>query len=206
MNLPEKNVLALLDKGILSLQGFKLLPTKDYIPIGFRPIEKAFPHAQFPVGCVHEFLTLSLEDASATNGFVAGLLSSRMQRGGACLWISTSRTLFPAALNRYGIAPHQLVFIDLKKERDVLYATEEALKCNKPVAVFSKLKNISLKESRRMQLAAEKSRVTCFLLHHQPQHANTIAAVSRWHITPLASAFYAMVCRGWAIPDGMWSC
>ena len=111
-----------------------------------------------------------------------------MQRGGACLWISASRTLFPAALNMYGIAPHQIVFIDLKKEKDVLYATEEALKCNKLVAVFSELNNISFKASRRLQLAAEKSRVTCFLLRRPPQHANTIAAVSRWRITPLASA------------------
>ena len=101
MNLPEKNVLALLEKVILSLQGFKSLPTKDYIPIGFRPIEKAFPHAQFPICYVHEFLNLSPEYASATNGFIVGLLSNRMQPQGVCLWKGVlTHVIFLAALKR----------------------------------------------------------------------------------------------------------
>jgi protein ImuA len=187
MNLPQRGILDKLQKDILSLQGFTQLPTENNFTIGFRPIENAFPHARFPVGCMHEFITLSPEDASVTNAFIAGLLHNRMQLGGACLWISAARNLFPAALKAYGIEPHQFIFIDLKKERDVFYATEEALKCNKLVAVFSEIKDIGFKESRRLQLSAEKSRVTGFLLRYQPRLTNTIACVSRWQVTAMPS-------------------
>ena len=40
---------------------------------------------------------------------------------------------------------------------------EEALKCNRITAVLGEIKEISFKESRRLQLAAEQSRVTGFL-------------------------------------------
>ena len=43
------------------------------------------------------------------------------------------------------------------------------------------------KESRRLQLAAEQSRVTGFIIRHQPGLINTIACVSRWRISTLPS-------------------
>lgn len=124
---------------------------------------------------------------AATSGFVAGILGKLMVLGGVCLYISTSRTLFPASLKRYGIEPHQIIFIDLKTEKDVLYATEEALKCGRVTAVISEIDNIGFKESRRFQLAAEGRRTTGFLLRRQSSALNTIASVSRWHVTPIAS-------------------
>jgi protein ImuA len=187
MNLPERGILAQLQKDILSLQGYHQLPTENDIPIGFRPIENAFPLARFPVGCMHEFINLSVEDASATAGFIAALLHKRMQMGGACLWISAARTLFPAALSHYGIEPHQVIFVDVKSEKEVLYATEEALKCNCLTAVMSEIKELSFKQSRRFQLAAEKSRVVGFILRTQPRTLATTACVSRWQITAMPS-------------------
>jgi len=61
------------------------------------------------------------------------------------------------------------------------------LKCNKLTAVLVDIKNISFKESRRFQLAAEQSRVTGFIIRNQPYSVNTIACVSRWQITSIAS-------------------
>ena len=78
-------------------------------------MEQAFPHAQFPIGATHEFLSASPADIAATNGFVSVLLSKLMQLDGAAAWISASRTLFPAALKSYGIAPDKLIFIDMKR-------------------------------------------------------------------------------------------
>src|SRR6266542_3734291 len=85
------------------------------------------------------------------------------------------------------IEPNQIIFIDLKKEKDVLWAMEEALKCYRLTAVLGELKEISFTESRRFQLAVEQSRVTGFLLRHQPLNLNTVACVSRWRITLLQS-------------------
>src|SRR4030095_9938777 len=114
-------------------------------------------------------------------------LSRLMQLGGVCIWISSARTLFPPALKTFGIEPDQVIFIDLKKEKDVLWTMEEALKCNRLTAVLGELKEISFTESRKLQLAVEQSRVTGFILRHKPRSLNTIACVSRWRITSLPS-------------------
>ena len=183
----KESTIAQLQRDILPLQGFKTLATDNNINLGFRPIENAFPNAGFPVGCTHEFLVASQTDQAATNGFIAVLLSKLMKFHGAAMWISTSRTLFPGALQNFGINPDKIIFVDLKQEKDVLYAIEEALKCKALATVIGEIKQISFKESRRLQLAAEQSRVTGLLIRHQPKIVNTIACVSRWHITSLPS-------------------
>ena len=66
--------------------------------MAFILLKHAFPNATFPIGCMHEFLSASVEDIAATNGFIAALLSKLMQFDGVCIWISASRTLFPPAL------------------------------------------------------------------------------------------------------------
>jgi protein ImuA len=183
----RSNIITQLERDILPLQGLKLLSTDNNINIGFSPIELSFPNSRFPIGCTHELLSASQEDIGATNGFIAALLSKLMQFNGAVIWISASRTIFPAALKQFNIEPQQIIFVDLQKEKDVLYATEEALKCNRLATVVSEIKQISFKESRRLQLAAEQSRVSGFLIRHQPRFINTIACVSRWRITSLQS-------------------
>jgi protein ImuA len=189
----SKDVIAGLKRDILPLQGFKSLPTDNDIHIGFKPIEASFPNRKFPVGCTHEFLYQSIEDWAATNGFIAVLLSKLMQFDGAAIWVSASRTLFPSALKRFGVQPNKIIFIDLKNERDVLYATEECLKCKRIAAVVGETKYISFKESRRLQLAAEQSRVTGLLVRPQYKTINTTACVSKWRITALPRE----------LPDGM---
>ncbi len=181
----SKDVITSLKKNILPLQGFKSLSTDNDIDLDFHPIENAFPKTKFPIGCTHEFLTTCLEDVASTNGFIAFLLSKLMQFDGSAIWISASRTLFPAVLKRFGVEPHKIIFIDLKNERDVLYATEECLKCKRIAAVVAEIKYISFKESRRLQLAAEQSRVTGLLVHQQSKIINTTACISRWRITSL---------------------
>lgn len=186
MNRANKDVITNLRKDILPLQGFKSLSTDNDINIGFIPIEKSFPAAKFPIGCTHEFLYPSVEDWAATNGFIGVLLSKLMQFDGAAIWVSASRTLFPAALKRFGVRPNKIIFVDLKNERDVLYATEECLKCKRIAAVVAETKYIGFKESRRLQLAAEQSRVTGILIRPQYKIINTTACVSRWRIGALA--------------------
>ena len=110
-----------------------------------------------------------------------------MGSGGACVWISSGRKVFPPALKAFGIEPDRVIFLDLKREKEVFWAMEEALKCEGLAAVIGETPEIGLTVSRRLQLAVEQSQVTGFLLHHNPRHLNAIAAVARWKITPLAS-------------------
>ena len=182
----KNDILKALQSDILRLQGFKSV-SNGTLDIGLGPIIKAFPSGSFPLGAVHEFLSTQIEDAASTNGFIAGLLSSLMGNNGITLWISSSRTLFPPALKSFGIEPDRFIFIDLQKEKDVIWAMDEALKCNALSAVVGEIREIDFTTSRRLQLAVEQSQVTGFILRNNYRKLNTTACVSRWKITPLAS-------------------
>lgn len=176
-----------LQKQILSLQGFKKPSAGQQPDIGLGPIEHAFPEHTFPLGTIHEFISPSGEEAAAANGFISGLLGKLMNKGGLCLWVSTQRRLFPPALNVFGIDPERIIFIDLPRRRDALWAMGEALKCEALTAVVGELGEVSFKESRKLQLAVESSRVTGLLHCYNPISRFTTASVSRWNIRPLPS-------------------
>lgn len=187
MMLPDKtNIIAGLQSDILRLQGYKCTKCTA-VDLGLGPLKDAFPNATFPLGAVHEFLASSAEDTAATSGFISGLLASLMGNTGTSLWISSSRTLFPPALKNFGLQPDRFIFIDLQNEKDVLWATEEALKCGALTAVIGELQEISFTASRRLQLAVEQSNVTGFIFRHSSRKANTTACVSRWNISSLPS-------------------
>ncbi|HTE31082.1 MAG TPA: hypothetical protein VK666_11960 [Chryseolinea sp.] len=187
MSLPKADIIAQLQKDILPLQGFRPLSTGATPDMGLGPIKAAFPNAAFPLGAIHEFTCTRIEDTAATGGFIAGLLSTLMRTGGALLWIGTSRILFPPALRSFGIEPDRIIFIDLHKERDVVWAMEEALKCVGLAAVVAELQELSFTTSRRLQLAVEQSRVTGFIVRRNPRNLVTTACVTRWEITSLPS-------------------
>jgi protein ImuA len=188
MQASKADIIAQLKKDILPLQGFKSLLNGSEVDIGLGPIKNAFPNRQFPLGAIHEFIYHDAEQSAPTAGFISGILSALMQKGGACVWISSSRTVFPPALKSFGIEPDKIIFIDLQKEKDILWAMEEALKCESLAAVVGEIPALSFTASRRLQLAVEQSRVTGFILRRNPRILNTTACVTRWNISSLSSA------------------
>ena len=185
MAVSNPDIIRQLEKEILPLQGFKPPTAGKAVDLQLGPIEAAFPGGRFPTGAVHEFINYTSEQAAASNGFVGGLLGSLMKNGGACLWIGATRKLFPPGLAFYGIAPEKVLFVELAREKDILWAMEEALKCEALAAVVGEIREIDFKASRRLQLAVEKSRVTGFLIRQNPKNAGTVATVTRWEINPL---------------------
>lgn len=185
MPVTKADILIRLQKELRPLQGLKHAAGNETVDTGLGYINHAFAENTFPLGAIHEFVT---EDPAATSGFLAGILSALMANAGVCLWISSSRTLFPPALHSFGISPEKIIFIDLQKERDLLWAMEEALKCDSLVAVVGEIKELSFTASRRLQLAVEQSRVTGFVLRTHAK--NTSACVTKWKITSLPSVSY----------------
>lgn len=183
----KADIIAQLQKDILPLQGFKPIGNGNLINTGLGVIKNVFPKNRFPLGAVHEFCCAGEEDATATSGFIAGILSALMRSGGASIWISSSHKIFPPALKSFGIAPEKIIFIDLQKEKDILWAMEEALKCIGLAAVIGEMRELSFTASRRLQLAVEQSRVTGFIIRRNPHNLNTTACVTRWKITSLPS-------------------
>jgi len=183
----KKNIINQLRKDILLWEGFKPPGAGKGSIMGLGPIEAAFPNGIFPTGTIHEMLCSTPEHLAATGGFMGGLLSSLMQHGGACLWIGTSRKLFPPSLMAFDVEPDRVIFIDLQREKDVLWATEEALKCEGLAAVVAELREISFAQSRRLQLAVENSKVTGFILRNDLRKLTATTCVARWQVTPLPS-------------------
>src|SRR5690606_8095364 len=108
-------------------------------------------------------------------------------RGGVCLWIGTSDILFPPAAKSFGVEPDHIVFVTMPREREVLWATEEALKCKGLAAVVSELQEMDFAQSRRLQLAVERSKVTGLVIRHSPHRIGSTACAARWQISPLPS-------------------
>jgi len=181
----KAHIIAQLKKDILPLQGYKSsLNTLalDAIPVA---LKNAFPNAAFPLGAVHELIADSTEDAAATVGFMAAILASMMKNAGSCVWINRSQSVFPPALKSFGIRPDNIIFIYLKKEKEILWTMEEALKCKGLSAVIGEVQDLSFTASRRLQLAIEQSQVTGFIVRRNPRNLNTNACLTRWKITSL---------------------
>lgn len=179
-----------LQKQILAMQGITKVGRERY-NMGLGQIEAAFPEGVFPTGAIHEFVSPERESAAAASGFISCLLSSMNtsttagKRNGFCLWISSRRLLFPPALKLLGIDPEYIIFVDLKTDKDVLWAVEEALRCSALVAVIGELRELNFAQSRRLQLTIEESKVTGFIHRIQPLTEGVTACVARWKILPL---------------------
>lgn len=189
----KKEIIRQLKEKLLAMEGFSTGPDSGQPDFGLGPVNASFPGGVFPAGAIHEFISPTEVCSAAANGFISGLLSTLLKKGGICLWISAGRKLFPPALKFFGIEPHRVIFIDVRRDKDALWVMEQALKCTSLAAVVGELRNISFAESRRLQLAVGESRVTGFLHRHQPYTNNTLACVSRWKISPVASR----------LPDGL---
>lgn len=189
----KKRIIQKLQQDILLLQGLAKRPGNHHQDMGLGPIQNAFPGQVFPTAAVHEFISDNGPDCAATNGFISGLLGKLMGSNGTCVWISTNRSVFPSGLPAFDIRPERIIFIDLNRQKDALWAIEEALKCKALTAVVGEIKELNFTESRRLQLAVEKSKVTGFIHRHQATAANTVACTSRWKISPLPSI----------LPEGM---
>jgi protein ImuA len=179
----KEDIIGKLRQDILRWEGFRPPKPGEGGSFDLGPVEAAFPNGVFPTGAIHEFISLCPEDTAASAAFIAGLVKTLLDHGGACLWISWSRRIYPPALKLFGVDPDRVVFVDVPLMKDVLWVAEEALKCEGVAAVICETAQMSFMESRRLQLAVEASHVTGFMLRKEAHKLTTTACVSRWKIT-----------------------
>ena len=188
MALAKAEIIAQLQQDILHREGFRPAANPLMNSV-LGPLGKAFPLGALPLGVVHEF---QLDRASArcsmaaTVGFIAALASPMLCDGGIMLWVSSARTVFPPSLMGFGVKPDQVIFVDIRKARDVLWATEEALKCSAIAVVVAEVGGLDLTASRRLQLSAEQSQTTGFLIRNEV-HPGITSSASRWRIASAPS-------------------
>jgi protein ImuA len=183
----KRELINKLQKNILQWEGYRPSSLGTSQSFGLETIAAHFPNDTFPTAAVHELVCDNTEQATACTGFVSGLLSALMQKGGVCLWISLSGNIYPTGLKSFGIEPDRVIFVHLHIDKDVLWVMEEALKCTGIIAVIGELSEIDFKQSRRLQLAIEQSHVTGFILRNKTHRMGSTACAARWHIKPILS-------------------
>ena len=184
----KDDIKAQLQKSILLMQGFKPATNNIDLDTGLHFIQNSFPNSRFPIGVTHEFFCNNMEEVSASCAFASAIISTLKKKGGLSFWISSFQNIFPPALQLFGINPEKIIFLHLKKEKEKLWAMEEALKCDALSFVIGEINEISFTESRRFQLITEKSKVTAFIIRRNPKNLST-ASVTRWNIKPAHSQF-----------------
>lgn len=175
----KADIIARLQREILPLQGYKprLQPAVDQ---GLSLLAKAFPGQGFPLGAIHEFHHGGREDKVSTCGFIAGLISAFTKNNSISVWVCKEQQVFPPALAYFGLKPEHVVFVELKNVRERGWAIEEALKCTGLSAVVGETEGLSFMQSRRLQLAVERSGVTGFIVHNG--NLNTTTSIARWKV------------------------
>jgi protein ImuA len=131
------------------------------------------------------------EHAAVATLFVAGIVA---RIPGPVLWCLRGRDLFAPALARIGLHPDRVIYCETWKDRDVLPAMEEGLRCAGLAAVVGEVTKLTLTSSRRLQLCAGETGVTALLLRrwrtvNEKQLAGEPnAASTRWRVSPSPSA------------------
>ena len=146
-------------------------------------IDRWLPHGGLSAGCIHEVKGSSLANAIA----FSAILSSRLAGDqGNILYIASDRSLYPLGLLTYGAKLDQLLHISTRRSQDLAWAAMEALRCPQVSAVIALINGLDLTESRRLQLAAETSGATGFLLGHAAS-APIASPITRWKVSSAIS-------------------
>ena len=169
------------------------------LPFGLNAIDAALPGGGLALGAMHEILGAGgdEEEGAAAAGFIAGILArlGRMGETGPVLWCLGRPDVYGPGLAAHGLDPARLVLVAARRDDELLWAVEEGLRAPGLSAVVGEAGRLPMVAGRRLQLAAERSGVTLFLLRRwrnaaeaTAERARPSAAVTRWRVAALPSA------------------
>ncbi|NNE57772.1 MAG: hypothetical protein HKN36_06655 [Hellea sp.] len=138
-----------------------------------------FPGMTLARSRVHEVM------GRAADGFILSVLAAG---SGPIIWTGRQgriASLCPLAMNGF-FDPARLVTTACISRKEILWATEQALRSRGTDMVVAELtQGPSLRESRRLQLAAEAGRTLGLILIERG--AQSSAAQTRWHCEPASN-------------------
>ncbi len=151
--------------------------TKNITPATALPI---FPGVSLARARVHEVT------GRAADGFVLSVLGSSK---GNIIWTGRQgriASLCPLAMNRF-FDPARLITCGCISRKEILWSTEQALRSRGAELVVAEMRQgPNLRESRRLQLAAEAGRTLGLILIEKG--AQSSASQTRWHCEPANDA------------------
>jgi protein ImuA len=167
------------------------------LPFGIAAIDRMLPGGGLARGALHEILGMGgdEEDGALAAAFAAGILGRLARTGnGTVLWCLPRQDLYGPGLAAHGLDPARLVLVRASRDTEILWAMEEGLRASGIAAVVGEVGTLAAVASRRLQLAAERSGITAFLLRRWRDGGQAArecalpnAAVTRWRIAALPS-------------------
>jgi protein ImuA len=160
--------------------------------------------------------------AHPRDGGWAGFLLAQVDRAKPVLWVQERMAILESGrVHPPALAAQDLVHVETRDARDALWAMEEGLRCAALSAVIGELwgdpRALDFTATRRLAVAAERSRVPCWLVRLGGA-ANLSGARMRWRIAsapslahpfdpraPGAAAWDAELFRARGLPPGRWS-
>jgi protein ImuA len=167
------------------------------LPIGIAAIDRALPGGGLARGALHEILGADGDEedgalAAALAAYILGRLTGTAD--GMVLWCLPRPDLYGPGLAAHGLDAGRVVLVRAPRDAEILWAMEEGLRAPGVAAVVGEVGTLPAVASRRLQLAAERSGTTAFLLRRWRNDAQAAreralpnAAVTRWRITALPS-------------------
>jgi len=151
------------------------------ISFGVPAIDGCLPAGGLALGALHEVASggPDIEHGVAAMLLSAGILA---RLPGQVLWVLERPDLFAPALDAVGLQGDRVIYAEAGN-------AEEGLRHTGLAGVVGELSGkLTLTASRRLQLAAEQSGVTCLVLRRSRRHDDTLfseptAAATRWRVT-----------------------
>src|SRR5271166_5006909 len=171
------------------------------LPFSIAAIDRVLPGGGLARGALHEILGAGgdEEDGALAAAFAAGILGrlaaqKSLAGDGMVLWCLPRPDLYGPGLAAHGLDPAHLVLVRAPRDAEILWAMEEGLRAPGIAAVVGEVGTLAAVASRRLQLAAERSGITAFLLRRwrdggQAARERNLpnAAVTRWRIAAVPS-------------------
>jgi protein ImuA len=164
---------------------------------GISEIDWALPGGGLARGVLHEILGVAgdEEDAALAANFAAHILGGLTStENGLILWCLPQTDLYGPGLAARGLDPGRVILVRTPRDAEILWAMEEGLRTSGIAGVVGEVGTFPAVASRRLQLAAERSGITAFLLRRwrnggqaARERALPNAATTRWRITALPS-------------------
>jgi protein ImuA len=160
--------------------------------------------------------------AHPRDGGWAGFLLAQLATDKPLLWIQDRMAILESGrVHPPGLPSQNLIHIEARDARDVLWAMEEGIRCAALSAVIGELwgdpRALDFTATRRLTVASERSGVPCWLVR-LGGHANLSGARMRWRIASAPSlinpldarapglpAWDAELFRARGLPPGRWS-
>ena len=154
-------------------------------PFGLAALDDCLPWGGLPAGGLHEIRAERAAAPGAALGF-AGFCLGRLAaaRPGRVLWLTLSDHLHPPGLADLGVPVERLLLVRPARATELLWAAEEALRCQGVAGLLADIHGADFKAARRLSLAARRSGVPGLLLN---RGENLGPPLTRWQVSPCAS-------------------